>query len=126
MWRPSLAPVFVALALISLSSAALAGDLGRVTKFLRPTVHTFDASGQPIGTLNASDVKTPIAIVDIGKGKSIGIRVDGKTVYLRGLDVQTEGLQVKCEPVQTASRGSGTAYAGSNMGIGSAADCGGH
>ena len=126
MWRPSLAPAFVALALMALSSAALAGDLGRVTKFLRPSVHTFDAEGQPTGTLNASDVRLPAAIVGLGKGKSIGISVNGKTVYLRGLDVQTEGLSTKCEPVQTASRGSGTAYAGSNMGIGSAADCGGH
>ena len=122
MWRLSL----VALALISISSAALAGDLGRVTKFLRPTVHTFDADGQPVGTLNASDVKLPAAIVGLGKGKSIGIKVNGKTVYLRGLDVNTEGLQAKCEPVQTASRGSGTSYAGTNMGLGSAADCGGH
>ncbi|HWE48097.1 MAG TPA: hypothetical protein VG407_18920 [Caulobacteraceae bacterium] len=122
MWRPSLVALFV----ITVASAALAGDLGRVTKFLRPSVHTFDAAGQPTGTLNASDVRLPAAIVGLGKGKSIGISVKGKTVYLRGLDVQTEGLQTKCEPVQTASRGSGSAYAGSNMGIGSAADCGGH
>ena len=113
------------LAVVMISSAAFAGDLGRVTKFLRPTVHTFDADGQPLGTLNASDVKLPTPIEGLGKGKSIGIKVNGKTVYLRGLDVQTEGLQTKCEPVQTASRGSGTSYAGANMGIGSAADCGG-
>ncbi|HEY3811702.1 MAG TPA: hypothetical protein VGL66_00630 [Caulobacteraceae bacterium] len=122
MWRLSL----VALALVTISSAALAGDLGRVTKFLRPSVHTFDANGQPLGTLNATDVKLPAAIVGLGKGKSIGIKVGGKTVYLRGLDVNTEGLEAKCEPVQTASRGSGSAYAGTNMGLGSASDCGGH
>ena len=75
MWRLSL----VALAPVTISSAALAGDLGRVTKFLRPTVHTFDADGQPVGTLNASDVKLPAAIVGLGKGKSIGIKVNGKT-----------------------------------------------
>ena len=112
-----------ALALVTISTAALAADLGRVTKFLRPTVNTFDAQGQPAGKLNASDVKLPAPVVELGKGKSIGIKVNGKVVFVRGLDVQTEGLQAKCEPVQTASRASGSSYAGANMGLGSASDC---
>ncbi|HEY1750274.1 MAG TPA: hypothetical protein VGG29_03370 [Caulobacteraceae bacterium] len=109
--------------LLMLPATAMAGGLGTVTKILRPQVHTFDAKGQPSGTLNAADIKTPAPILALGLGGSIGVGHAGKTVYLRGLDVQTQGLNATCKPVQSAARTSGSAYAATNMGLGGAADC---
>jgi hypothetical protein len=109
------------LMLVLLPATAMAG--GTVTKILRPQVHTFDAKGQPTGTLNASDIKTPAPILALGTGGSIGIGHDGKTVFLRGLDVQTQGLNATCKPVQGAARAAGSSYAATNMGLGGAADC---
>ena len=122
MLKVSLAPIALVLA-IMLPAAALAG--GTVTKVLRPTVHTFDASGQPTGTLDAASVKVPTPIVATGMGGSVGINHDGKVVFLRGLDVQTQGVTAACKPVQTAARASGSSYAATNMGLGGASDCSG-
>jgi hypothetical protein len=119
MWKLSLAVA----ALVMVSSASLAADMGRVVKVLRPSVNTFDAKGQPQGPLKATDLKVPAPIVGRGVGGSFGVKQGGKIVYLRGLDVQTDGVNTPCKPVQTAARGSGTAYAASNMGLGSASDC---
>ena len=55
MFKASLTPLALVLAIMS-PAAALAGT---VTKILRPTVHVFDAHGQPAGTLDASAVKVP-------------------------------------------------------------------
>jgi hypothetical protein len=122
MWKLSLA----ALVFAAMSTAAFAADLGKVIKVLRPTVRVFDAEGQPAGTLNAGDLKTPAQIVGVGKGQSIGVKVAGKVIYLRGLDVQTEGFRASCQPVESSARTAGTSYAGTNMGMGGAADCAKH
>ena len=112
----------IAVALLLVPAVALAA--GTVTKVLRPTVHTFNAQGQPLGTLNATDIKTPAPIVAMGVGGSVGITHNGATVFLRGLDVQTAGVNAACAPVQDAARTSGSAYAATNMnGLGGAADC---
>jgi hypothetical protein len=120
MFKASFAPLALLLA-IMLPASALAG--GAVTKILRPQVHVFDAHGQPAGTLDASSVKTPAPIVQMGTGGSVGISHDGKVVFLRGLDVETTGVTAACKPVQTAARAQGSAYAATNMGLGGAADC---
>lgn len=120
MFKASLAPIALLLA-IMLPATALAG--GTVTKILRPQVHVFDAKGQPAGTLNATDVKVPAPIVQMGMGGSVGINQGGKVVFLRGLDVQTAGVTAACKPVQTAARAQGSSYAATNMGLGGAADC---
>ncbi len=120
MFKASLVSLVTALA-IMLPATALAG--GTVTKILRPQVHVFDAHGQPAGTLDASSVKTPAPIVAMGMGGSVGIDHDGKVVFLRGLDVQTQGVTAACKPVQSAARTSGSSYAATNMGLGGAADC---
>ena len=96
---------------------------GTVTKVLRPTVHVFDAHGQPAGTLDARRLKVPAPIVAMGMGGSVGIKHGGKVVFLRGLDVQTAGVNATCKPVQTAARASGSSYAATNMGLGGASDC---
>jgi hypothetical protein len=112
----------IAVLLILIPAAALAG--GEVVKVLRPTVHTFNAQGQPVGTLNATDIKVPAPIVAMGVGGSVGIAHGGATVFLRGLDVQTTGVNATCAPVQGAARTSGSSYAATNMnGLGSPADC---
>ena len=121
MLKARFAALAALVAILALPGAAFAG--GKVTKILRPQVHVFDAKGQPQGTLNASDVKVPAAIVAMGMGGSVGINQGGKVVFLRGLDVQTEGVSAACKPVQTASRASGSSYAATNMGLGGAADC---
>jgi hypothetical protein len=118
MLRSSLA----ILAILLVPSAALAENLGNVTKVLRPSVRTFDAQGQPTGTAAAGDLKTPAPIVGFGVGRSIGVNLKGKVVYLRGLDVQTDAKGA-CAPVVAAARPAGTSYAASNMGLGGAADC---
>lgn len=118
----SKASLVLILALL-LPAIAFAGDTGTVTKILRPQVHTFDAKGQPTGTLNASDLKVPAPIVAMGMGGSIGVNHAGKVVFLRGLDVQTQGLNAVCKPVQGAARAAGSAYAATNMGLGGPADC---
>jgi hypothetical protein len=120
MFKASLAPLVLMLA-VMLPASALAS--GMVTKVLRPQVHTFDAHGQPTGTLDASSVKVPAPIVAMGMGGSVGINQGGKVVFLRGLDVQTTGVTAACKPVQTAARGAGSSYAATNMGLGGAADC---
>lgn len=118
----SLPRAALALALCLLvPSVALAA--GTVTKVLRPQVHTFDATGQPIGMLNATDLKVPTPIVAMGTGGSIGVSQGGRTIYLRGLDVQTTGVNAACQPVQGSARTSGSSYAATNMGLGGAADC---
>jgi len=111
--------IFAALLLIP--GSALAG--GMVVKYLRPQLHTFDAHGQPIGTVASSDLKAPTPIVAMGVGGSIGITYQGKTVFLRGLDVQTTGVNATCAPVQGTARATGSSYAATNMGLGGAADC---
>jgi hypothetical protein len=111
----------IAIALLLVPAVALAA--GTVTKVLRPTVHTFNAQGQPLGTLNATDIKTPTPIVAMGVGGSVGISHGGTTVFLRGLDVQTDGVNAACAPVQGTARNSGSSYAATNMGLGGAADC---
>jgi hypothetical protein len=122
MWKPSVVLASIAL-VVAVASATVAADLGRVVKFSRASVRVFDAKGQPAGLLNASEVRLPTPIVAFGVGGSIGINHGGKTVFLRGLDVQTEGVHTACQPMQTASRASGTVYAGINEGIGTGADC---
>ncbi len=119
MFKASFASLVLVLAIV-LPAAALAGT---VTKILRPTVHVFDAHGQPAGTLDASAVKVPAPIVAMGMGGSVGIKQGGKVVFLRGLDVQTTGVNATCKPVQTAARASGSSYAATNMGLGGASDC---
>lgn len=121
MFKHSFAPIVALIVALALPAAALAG--GTVTKILRPQVHTFDAKGQPAGTLNASDVKVPTPIVATGMGNSVGINHDGKVVFLRGLDVETAGVNAVCKPVQSAARASGSSYAATGMGLGGAADC---
>ena len=121
MLKISLA-IAVSFALL-IPAAGWADSLGKVTKVLRPTVRTFDAKGQPLGQLKATDLKLPAPIVGRGVGASIGVKVGVNTVYLRGLDVQTEGMNARCTPVQTAARPAGTAYAATNMGLGGPADC---
>jgi len=111
------------LVLFLVPAVAMAAGMGTVTKVLRPQVHTFDDKGQPTGTLAAADLRVPAPIVAMGTGGSIGVNHDGKVVFLRGLDVQTEGLNATCKPVQTAARSSGSAYAATNMGLGGPADC---
>jgi hypothetical protein len=124
MSRPSLTRAALALLVLFLVPAvAMAAGMGTVTKVLRPQVHTFDDKGQPTGTLAAADLRVPAPIVAMGTGGSIGVNHDGKVVFLRGLDVQTEGLNATCKPVQTAARSSGSAYAATNMGLGGPADC---
>jgi hypothetical protein len=120
MFKASFSLMALTLA-IMLPASALAG--GTVTKILRPTIHVFDASGQPAGTLDASAVKVPAPIVAMGMGGSVGISHDGKVVFLRGLDVQTTGVTAACKPVQSTARTSGSSYAATNMGLGGAADC---
>lgn len=121
MFKARFAPIVALMVALALPAAALAG--GTVTKILRPQVHVFDAKGQPAGTLNASDVKTPTPIVAMGLGGSVGINHAGKVVFLRGLDVETQGVNAACKPVQSAARSSGSSYAATNMGLGGAADC---
>jgi hypothetical protein len=118
MFKASLA---IAVALLLIPAAALAA--GTVTKVLRPTVHTFNAQGQPLGALNAADIHVPAPIVAMGVGGSIGITHGGQTVFLRGLDVQTTGVNATCTAVQGTARNSGSSYAATNMGLGGAADC---
>ena len=110
-------------ALVLLPGAALADNLGSVTKVLRPQVRSFDAQGQPLGPVSATDIKVPAPIVGYGVGHSIGLNLKGKVVYLRGLDVQTDGAKGACKPVQATARATGSSYAASNMGLGGPADC---
>ena len=111
------------LALLSAPVLATAAGMGVVTKALRPQLHVFDSKGQPLGVIPAAKLKLPATIVAMGVGGSLGVNEDGKTVFLRGLDVETQGVRATCAPVQTAARASGTTYAASNMGLGGAADC---
>ena len=106
-----------------LPGAALAENLGNVTKALRPQLRTFDDKGQPQGTISAADLKLPAPIVRFGIGNSVGVQHAGKVIFLRGLDVQTDNAKAHCAPVQAAARNQGSAYAASNMGLGGAADC---
>jgi hypothetical protein len=117
MWKPSLILVALLIAPIGASAA------GTVVKALRPELRTFDDKGQPTGMVAATALKLPAGIVAMGVGGSVGIRQGGKVVFLRGLDVETQGVSAACKPVQSAARASGSAYAGTNMGLGGASDC---
>ena len=118
-----LKPSLLAAALLLLPAAAVAENLGSVTKALRPQLRIFSETGQPLGQIAATDIKYPAPIVGFGVGNSVGVKQGARVVYLRGLDVQTDKAAAKCAPVQGAARASGTAYAASNMGLGGAADC---
>jgi hypothetical protein len=112
----------IAALLLVLPATALAA--GTVVKVLRPNVHTFNAQGQPTGTLAAADIHVPAPIVAMGVGGSVGITHAGATVFLRGLDVQTTGVNTTCAPVQGTARNAGSSYAATNMnGLGGPADC---
>jgi hypothetical protein len=123
MFKASFALMALTLAIMLPATALAAQPTGTVMKILRPTVHVFDAHGQPAGTLDASSVKVPTPIVAMGMGGSVGINHNGAVVFLRGLDVQTTGVTASCKPVQSAARASGSSYAATNMGLGGAADC---
>jgi hypothetical protein len=100
------------LALIALLlSPGLAFAGGTVTKILRPQVHVFDAHGQPAGSLDARKIKVPAAVVATGADGSVGIRIAGKIIFLRGTDVQTEGLSA---PAPGEHRAPVSAEAGAN------------
>ncbi len=116
------AAVAVALA-AGTAPAALAQNLGTVTKANRAQLNVYDANGAPLGQVKAAELKLPQPIVGYGKGKSVGIKQGNRVVYMRGLDVMTDNAKVACKPVSVASRQKGSAYAASNMGLGSAADC---
>ena len=124
--RPSrlLLCAFLVLAPVVTPGLARSAGQGTVTKVLRPQLRIFDDKGQPLGTLAAASLKLPAPIVGFGVGGSIGVAQGGRTVFLRGLDVETTGVHAKCAPVQATARASGSAYAASNMGLGGAADCG--
>jgi hypothetical protein len=111
------------LAALLIPASAVAAELGSVVKALRPQLRTFDAQGQPLGQVKATDLNLPTPIVGYGVGNSIGVRQGAAVVYLRGLDVQTDAAKAACAPVQAAARPKGSAYAASNMGLGGAADC---
>ncbi len=110
-------------ALLLIPGLAHAAGLGSVTRALRPQLRIFDDKGQPLGVLAAASLKLPAPIVAFGVGGSIAVSQGGRTVFLRGLDVETAGVKAACAPVQSAARASGSAYAASNMGLGGAADC---
>jgi len=63
-------------ALVLLPGAALADNLGSVTKVLRPQVRSFDAQGQPLGPVSATDIKVPAPIVGYGVGHTRPRRAD--------------------------------------------------
>jgi hypothetical protein len=115
--------VLILAAIVIAPGLAAAANLGTVTKALRPQLRAFDDKGQPIGMVAASSLKLPAPIVAFGVGGSLGINQGGKTIFLRGLDVDTTGVRATCAPVQQAARSSGSSYAASNMGLGGAADC---
>jgi hypothetical protein len=118
MLRPSLI-----LAVILLAPSLAAEGQGTVTKALRPELRTFDEKGQPLGVIPAASLKLPAPIVARGVGGRLGISQGGRTIFLRGLDVDTAGVRAACAPVQQTARASGSAYAAQNMGLGGAADC---
>ena len=103
--------------------AAVAQNLGPVTKANRAQLNVYDANGAPLGQVNAADLKLPQPIVGYGKGNSVGVRQGNRVVYMRGLDVMTDKAKANCKPVAVASRQKGSAYAASTMGLGGAADC---
>jgi hypothetical protein len=112
----------IILAALLAPCAALAAE-GSVVKALRPELRAFDDKGQPLGPVKASDLKLPTPIVGYGVGNSIGVRQGDRVIYLRGLDVQTDAAKAVCTPVQASARAKGSSYAGTNMGLGGAADC---
>ena len=103
--------------------AAIAQNLGTVTKANRAQLNVYDANGAPLGQVKAADLKLPQPIVGYGKGNSVGVRQGNRVVYMRGLDVMTDKAKANCKPVAVASRQKGSAYAATNMGLGGAADC---
>ena len=117
-----IAAAVVAVAL-GAGSAAVAQNLGTVTKANRAQLNVYDVNGAPLGQVKASELKLPQPIVGFGKGNSVGIKQGNRTVYMRGLDVMTDKAKANCKPVSVASRQKGSAYAASNMGLGGAADC---
>jgi hypothetical protein len=121
MSKPSL--ILCALAALVVAGPAAAESSGKITKVLRPQVMTYDDKGASLGMTPAKDIKVPAEIVAVGTGNRLGVKLNGKVVFLRGLDVQTEGLTTKCAPVQTATRQQGSSYAASNLGLGGAAVC---
>lgn len=122
MSKPKLIVAACVLALMA-APAAFAETLGTVTKANRAQLNAYDANGQPLGPVKASDLKLPQPIVGFGKNNSVGVKQGNRTVYLRGLDVMTEGMKANCKKVEVASRKQGSAYAATNMGLGSASDC---
>ena len=114
----------VAFAVFAVSApAALAQNLGTVTKANRAQLNIYDANGAPLGQVKAAELKLPQPIVGYGKGNSVGVKQGNRVVYMRGLDVMTDKAKANCKPVSVASRQKGSAYAASNMGLGGAADC---
>ena len=113
----------VIVASLGATSGALAQNLGTVTKANRAQLTIFDENGASLGQVKAAELKLPQPIVAVGKGNRFGIKQGKRVVYLRGLDVMTDKVKVNCKPVAVASRQKGSAYAASNMGIGTASDC---
>ena len=120
MRRPQ---ILFALALAAAALPALAFAEGRIVKYNRDELRIFDENGQPLGVVKASSLpKTPV-VIKVGKGDSLGIQQNGKLVFLRAIDVNTEGLGMQCKTVQVAARGSGQQVAAQSMGFGQGKDC---
>lgn len=113
----------LAAALIVAALPALASAEGRIVKYNRDELRIYDEAGNPLGVVKASTLPRNPAVVKLGRGGSLGVMQNGKLIFLRPLDVDTQGVGAQCKTVQVAARGSGQALAAQTMGVGTAKDC---
>ncbi len=127
-WPAWIVVVMGLLLLAPMTGGAVAQDTGEpggasVTKVLRVRLRLFDDKGQSTGTVSASELKLPALIVARGIGGSVGIKHEGKIVFLRGIDVQTDDHYASCLPEPMVGRPSASVYAGTNTGLSGVTGC---
>lgn len=71
-------------AILAVALAATAGSVSAQTvlKYTKPKLYIYDAAGNPIGEKLAKDLPANPQVEGEGKGRTVGIRVDGKLIYL--------------------------------------------
>jgi hypothetical protein len=113
--------VLAASALIGAS--ALAAEALVVTGFSHTPVSAFDAQGKPLPALPASAFKWPVTSTEAGPGNTVGLPYQGKTVFVRRIDLALGKPPVCAKLAQPKAPSPGSSNGGERNSMGASTDC---
>lgn len=127
-WRILAATLTLSLGSV-VPGAAQTGSFGTITAYNGEMLRTYTATGVVLGERPRSELPAlPTAIVAIGAGRRLGVRLGTTTVFLRGRDVafalnEAGQDEIACSEVAAGARSAGSLVAGPRVGGGGSQDC---